>query len=170
MNTLQNFSMPPDQFLSMAGNVLHKSLLEVKRAQAKRIFGDISDGKRVPVMNVQMDEDTQVRFDLSMDASEFRGDRLNFRFFRNSLISMVFAFNRVLEEKATIPVFTEEGGGTMMVGVPGVTDDTGVVNIMMLTADVREPGCVHMKLVYMPEQGAPGQVAAETAGASREPG
>jgi hypothetical protein len=165
MSTFQNFSMPPERFLTVAGNVLFKALIESQRAQAKRLFRDICDGKRVALLNVQMDDDTQVRFDLSLDFTEFRGDRLNFRFFRNSVTSLVGGIGRALEEKASVPMFTEEGGGTMLVGIPGLTDDTGQTNLLMLAADIRQPGCVHLKLQYMePSQVATG--GGDTAGAT----
>jgi hypothetical protein len=157
MSTYQNFSMPPDRFLTVSGNVLHKALIEAQRADAKRVFREICDGKRVALLNVKMDDDTEVRFDLSMDHSQFRGDRLNFRDFRSSVTSLLGAIGKAIEDKATVPMFTEEGGGTMLMGVPGLTDDTGQTNLMMLAADVRQAGCVHLKLQYM----EPGQVTGQ---------
>lgn len=149
MSTLQNISLPPERFLALAGNVLNKVLLEAQRSQAKRVFSEISDGKRVALLNVRMEDDTEVRFDLSLDYSQFLGDRLNFRFFRNSVTSLLAAIGHALEAEPSVPVFTEEGGGTMLLGVPGVTQDAGRSNVIMLAADVRQPGCVHLKLQYM---------------------
>jgi hypothetical protein len=150
--------MPPERFLTVTGNVLHKVLVEAQRADAKRVFRDIIDGKRVALLNVKMDDDTEVRFDLSLDHSQFGGDRLNFRYFRNSVTSLLGAIGRVLEDKANVPMFTEEGGGTMLMGVPGMTQDAGQTNLMMLAVDVRQPGCVHLKLQYMePAQADPDQ-------------
>lgn len=149
MSTFQNVSMPPERFLTVAANVLHKSLLDAQRAQAKRVFNDISEGKRVALLNVQMDDDTQVRFDLSLDHSEFRGDRLNFRFFRNSVMSLVSALGQLLQQGAEVPTFSERGGSTMLLGVPGLTQDAGETNLMMVAVDLRKPGSVHMKLQYM---------------------
>lgn len=149
MSTFQNVSMPPERFLTIAANVLHKTLLDAQRAQAKRVFNDISEGKRVALLSVQMDDDTQVRFDLSLDHSEFRGDRLNFRFFRNSVANLVGAFGQLLEKGAEVPIFSEKGGGTMLLGVPGLSQDAGETNLMMVAVDLRKPGSVHLKLQYM---------------------
>lgn len=149
MSTFQNVSMPPERFLTVAANVLHKSLLEAQRAEAKRIFNDISEGKRVALLNVQMDDDTQVRFDLSLDHSEFRGDRLNFRFFRSSVANLLATFGQLLEKQAEVPMYSQKGGGTMLLGVPGLTQDAGDTNLMMVAVDLRQPGSVHLKLQYM---------------------
>ncbi len=72
MSTYQNFSLSPDRFMTMSGNVLLKAFLEATRADAKRLFKDISEGKRVRLINVRLDDDTELRFDLHLDHSEFR--------------------------------------------------------------------------------------------------
>ena len=51
MSTYQNFSLPPERFLTVSGNVLYKVLLEAQRADAKRLFRDVSDGKRVKLLS-----------------------------------------------------------------------------------------------------------------------
>ena len=90
-----------------------------------------------------------MRFDLSLDHSEFRGDRLNFRFFRNSVASLVGALSQMLEKGDEVPMFSQKGGGAMLLGVPGLTRDAGDTNLIMVAVDLRQPGSVHMKLQYM---------------------
>ncbi|MEE4191018.1 MAG: hypothetical protein V2I66_05535 [Halieaceae bacterium] len=157
MSTFQNFSMAPDRFMTMAGNVLFKGLLEASRANAKRIFNEISEGKRVQLMNVRLDDDTELRFDLLLDHSEYRGDRLNFRGFREGLASLISAMSEALKGETNIPVFNEQGGRSMLFGIPGVTQAGEQVNVLMLAANMREPGCVQLKLQYM----EPGQFQAQ---------
>ena len=149
MSTFQNFSLPPQRFMTVAGNILHRSLIDAQRAPAKRIFNDINEGQRVKLVTVQMDDETELRFDLTLDSSEFRGDRLNFKFFRNSVVGLVAALGQALKEEGEIPMFREQGGRTMLFGVPGVTQDAGEVNVLMLASDMREPGAVVLKLQYM---------------------
>ena len=151
MSTYQNFSMPPDRFLTVSGNVVYKALVEAQRADAKRLFREVSDGKRVKLMTLKMDDDTEVRFDLQLDHSEFRGDRINFKFFRNSVAGLLSSIGQVLKDegKSEVPVFKQRGGKAMLFGVPGVTQDTGEVNVLMLAADLSEPGAVRLKLQYM---------------------
>ncbi len=157
MSNYQNFSMAPDRFMTMSANVLFKGFLEAQRADAKRIFNEINDGKRVQLMTVRLDDDTELRFDLFLDHSEYRGERLNFRSFRDGLASLLAAMSQALEGESNIPVFNEQGGRTMLFGVPGLTQVDDQVNVLMLATDMREPGCVQLKLQYM----EPGQFQAQ---------
>jgi hypothetical protein len=153
MSSFKNYSMPPERLLVVAGNVLAKCVLEAQRADAKRIFNDIQAGKRVPLVNVRMDDETEVKFDVALDHSEFRGTRLNFRAFRNSLAGLVHGLGENLKRETAVPVFTEERSGAMLFAVPGFTRVEGHVNVMMLSINLREPGCVQTKLLYMdPDQ------------------
>ena len=149
MSTYQNFSMAPDRFMTMSGNVLLKAFLEAQRADAKRVFNEINDGKRVQLITVRLDDETELRFDLQLDHSEYRGERLNFRSFRDGLASLISAMSEALNGESNIPVFNEQGGRSMLFGIPGVTQVGDQVNVLMLAANMREPGCVQLKLQYM---------------------
>ncbi len=142
--------------MTMSVNVLYRALLEASRADAKRIFNEISEGKRVQLMNVRLDDETELRFDLVLDHSEFQGDRLNFRGFREGVAGLIGAMGEALQGESNIPVFNEQGGRSMLFGIPGLTQVGEQVNVLMLAADMREPGCVQLKLQYM----EPGQFQA----------
>ncbi len=61
--------------------------------------------------------------------------------------------SEALEGERNIPVFNEQGGRSMLFGIPGLTQVDEQVNVLMLAADMREPGCVQLKLQYMePDQ------------------
>lgn len=135
--------------MTMSGNVLLKALLESQRAEAKRIFKAISDGKRVQLMTVRLDDETELRFDLLLDHSEFRGERLNFRSFRDGVASLLGAMSEALKSDSKIPVFNEQGGRSMLFGVPGLSRQGDQVNVLMLAANMGEPGCVQLKLQYV---------------------
>ena len=149
MTRYKHHSMQPEQLLVVCGNVLAQSLLEAQRADAKRIFNDINDGKRLALVKIQMDEETEVRFDLLLDHSEYRGGRLNFKAFRSSIAGLIQSMRENFEQKSQIPVFTEQQSGAMLFAVPGVTREDEQLNVMMLSLNLREPGCVQLKLMYM---------------------
>lgn len=145
--------MPPQRLLVVSGNVLVQALLESQRADAKRIFNAVSDGKRIALMKVRLDDDTEVRFDLALDHSEFRGSRFNFKAFRNSLAGLVQSLGENFRQETDVPVFTEQDSGAMLFAIPGITRDEDRLNVMMLSVSLREPGCVQLKLMYMdPDQ------------------
>ena len=145
--------MPPNELLVVCGNVLLQSLLDAPRSDAKRIFNDISDGKQLSLVKVRMDDDTDVLFQVQLDHTEFRGDRLNFKAFRNSLAGLLHSIGEHAEAEAKVPVFTEKSSGAMLFGVPGFTQDEGELNVMMMSVNLRKPGCIQLKLMYVePDQ------------------
>ena len=135
--------------MTIAGNVLYKTLLEAPRTTSKKLFRAISDGRRVALLDVRMEEDADVRFELALDHSEFRGGRLNYTSFRNSLTLLVGTLSETLQKEADVPVFTEQTDGSMIFGVPGVTQDKEHVNVLMLGVNLRSPGSVLLKLQYI---------------------
>lgn len=153
MSSYRSYSMPPDKLLVVCGNVLLKSVLEAPRADAKRVFNDINDGKTFSLVNVRMDDETEVRFELLLDHSEFRAGRLNFKAFRDSLASLLQALAENVRRETEVPVFTDKGSGAMLFGIPGFTQNEDQQNVMMMSVNLRKPGCVQVKLMYLdPEQ------------------
>lgn len=105
------------------------------------------------MLDVRMEEDSDVRFDLALDHSEYRGDRFNFTAFRDSVTVLVGSLSENLKAQNDVPVFSEQDDGSMLFGVPGVTKEGEQVNVMMLGVDLRGPGSVLLKLQYLdPEQ------------------
>ena len=153
MTEFQKFKLSPASFLTIATNVLYKTLLEASRTTSKTIFKAVREGRKVALLDVRLDDETNLRFDLALDHSEFRGDRLNFAAFRNSVTMLVGTLSESLKKEAEVSVFTEQTDGSMLFGVPGVTRHKEHVNVLMLGANLRGPGSVLLKLQYIePDQ------------------
>jgi hypothetical protein len=152
MSDFQQYKIKPGQFLVMACNILHKTLLLSPRTDSKKIFNAIVEGKRIPLIDVRIEEDSDVRFELSLDQSEYRGERLNYRGFRESISGLVASLSDNLQGGKDIPVFTEQTDGSRLFGIPGVTRDDGQINILMLGVHTGA-GTVQLKLQYIdPDQ------------------
>ena len=152
MSKYQQHSLPRDKFLTVANNVIYKSLLEAKRTNSKNIYRAISEGKRVALMTIRMDEESESRFDLTLDHSEFRG-KLNFGAFRASVQALVGSVSELLQGEKKITTFTDEENGNVLFGVPGFTQEGGHFNALMLAVDVAVAGTVLLRLQYMdPDQ------------------
>jgi hypothetical protein len=151
MSTLQDYKITPDKLLTIATNVLFQSVVEAPRTTAKSIYSAVGDGKRVSLVNVRMDDGGDVRFDLSLDQSEYCGERLNYGSFRNSLAALVASIGEKLQQQSKVPVFTEQTDGSLLFGVTGVTEsETGQLNVLMLGADLQgSAGSVLLKLQYL---------------------
>jgi len=149
MSDFQNFKISPANFLTIATNVLYKTLLEVPRTSSKNVFKAISDGKRVSILDVRMEDDADVRFDLALDHSEYRGGRLNFTAFRDSVTVLVAALGENLHNHTDVPGFTQQRDRSLLFGVPGVTQEQGQANALMLGVNMRGAGTVLLKLQYI---------------------
>lgn len=151
MSTLENYNIAPAKFLTIATNVLFKAVLEAPRTTAKNIYSAIAEGKRVALLDVKMGDDRDARFALSLDHSEYCGGRLNFGSFRNSLTVLVGSLGEKLRQEEDVPVFTEQTDGSMLFGVPGVTEDeAGQLNVLMLGVDLEGgAGTTLLKLQYL---------------------
>ena len=130
-----NKSIPRDQFLTIAVNLLYKAFLENRRTEAKNVFRDMATGRTVHLTNVVMEDKSQVRFDVALDHSEYRG-KLNFGAFRASLAMLVAQLSDALRAGKDIKVFSEQNNPDNVVfGLSAATEDEGEVNVMVLGAD-----------------------------------
>ena len=66
-------TLTDEQFATISANVLHQTLIEVSRTVGKRIFRELEAGKRVALTQLRMEDEGQVRLDLTLDHTEFRG-------------------------------------------------------------------------------------------------
>jgi hypothetical protein len=146
----QTQSIPRDQFLRMAANLLHKTLLEVPRTQAKNAFKELSQGRPFHLATVKMEDESTVRFSVNLDHSEFRG-KLNFGAFRTSLGLLVSNLGQVLIDNKEFTVFSEETNPDVMIfGITAVTREADNTNVMVLGTDTSEgQPSVLLRLLYL---------------------
>jgi hypothetical protein len=170
MSKFQEHSLPREKFLTVANNVIYKSLLEAQRTNAKNVFRAVSEGNRVALMTIRLDEDSESRFDLTLDHSEFRG-RLNFGAFRSSVQALVGSVSEQLQADREITTFTDQDSGNLLFGIPGFTQEGEHFNALMLAVDVAVAGTVLLRLQYMdPDQFIKTPRAEDAAGQSAEAG
>ena len=99
-----------------------------------------------------MDDDSESRFDITLDHSEFNG-KLNFGLFKSVLSHMLVQIAEYVKSGKDIPVFTDENTGNVLFGLPGVFEKEGDVNALLLGADLKSPGLVNLQLQFVdPEQ------------------
>lgn len=150
MARIETQSIPREQFLTIAVNLLHRAFVEAKRDDAKNLFRAISEGKRVALTNVQMEDKSSVRFDLSVDISEYEG-ALNFGAFRASLTALMSNLAAALKSEQEIPTFSAQGDpDNIIFGVTGVNVDRGIPSVLVLStqADARD-AAIQLRLMYL---------------------
>jgi hypothetical protein len=144
MATTDTKSIPAEQFLTMAINLLHKAFIEQNRTEAKNLFKTVSEGKIVPLTNVQMEDKSVVRFDVSLDHSEYRG-KLNFGAFRASLSITLANLVKAMQEGQKINTYTaEHNENSMIFGITGVTMENDTPAVMVISTQVSDRGAAVM--------------------------
>ena len=164
-------TLTEEQLATISANILHQTLIEVSRTVGKRLFRELESGTRIAVTKLRMEDESEVRMDLKLDCSEFRG-ALNFSLFRDSVLALLSRLSDTLRDEDTaLPVMRmmdESGQSTSerrLFGVPGVIALDGVPNMLMMgaTPSPSEP-VILIELMYIdPEQFAQ---SSETEGAS----
>ena len=146
----QTQSIPREKFLIMAANLLHKILLDVPRTEAKNAYKDISQGKAVHLATVRMEDQSTVRFQMSLDYSEYKG-KMSFSAFRNSLTLLISNLGEAINDKKEIGMFSAENDqNSTIFGVTAITQEDNIPNIMVLGADTREgQPSVMLRLMYI---------------------
>ena len=171
MTQSQTQSIPREQFLMMAINLLYKAFIESARTDAKNVYREIVGGNAIHLSTVQMEDKATVRFDLSLDQTEFRG-KLNYGGFRASLATLIDNISQALRDEKEVPVFSAgEDAGSMIFGITAATVEHDVPKVMVLAADTGgQGGAIMLRLMYLdPQQFAAQQTAGTGApGASGE--
>lgn len=143
-------TIPKEKFLVIAVNLLHRQFIAAGRAQAKRLYREIREGKLVPLTTVKMEDDSTVRFRLSLDHSEF-GGHLNFGAFRGGLSVLLGNLARALQDQRDITVFNvQQRPESVLFGITGVTMEGDRTSVMVLGADTHgQAGVVTLRLMYL---------------------
>lgn len=135
MAQLQSQTLPQDKFLTIAVNLINKVLLEAGRTEAKNRFKELSQGRRLPLTQVQMEDKSLVRFDLALDHGEYDG-KLNFGGFRSSVALLLKNLVDTLRENKPITVFSADNDNDVkLFGVTAVTVEDDKPNVMVLGSD-----------------------------------
>ena len=153
-------TLTEEQLATISANILHQTLIEVSRTVGKRLFRELESGTRIAVTQLRMEDGSEVRMDLKLDRSEFRG-ALNFSLFRDSVLALLSRLSDTLrDEESALPVMRlmdETGQSTSerrLFGVPGVIALDGLPNMLMMgaTPSPSEP-VILIELMYIdPEQ------------------
>lgn len=166
MSKTQVTTLDTAKLATIAVNLLNQNLLEAERTQAKRVFRELEAGRSVGLTNLRMEDGGVVRFDIELDATEFRGS-LNFSAFRDGIQALLARLVEELRLDGPLPYFvpldatgSRPDGALRLFAAGGFTVHEGTVNALLLGAepDGVEPVAT-LKLVYVD----PDQFAQESA-------
>ena len=127
-------TLTDEQFATISVNVLHQTLIEVSRTVGKRIFRELEAGTRVALTQLRMEDGGQVRLDLTLDQTEFRG-ALNFSLFRDSVLALLAKMTETLKSD-----IAERQGHRKRAGVEVLTANLSDLTMTMetLTSEIEQ--------------------------------
>ena len=132
-------TLTEEQLATISANILHQTLIEVSRTVGKRLFRELESGTRIAVTQLRMEDGSEVRMDLKLDCSEFRG-ALNFSLFRDSVLALLSRLSDTLrDEESALPVMRlmDEAGQLTserrLFGVPGVIATAETMRVTCLS-------------------------------------
>lgn len=148
MNQYQDHNMEPEKFITIAVNILHKSLIDSSRDEAKRLFLEVRGGKAAHLVRVRMEDSSELNIDLALDSSEYQG-KLNYAAFKNSVQAMLVRIAKQVQNGEDLNIFTDQESGDVIFHLPGVVDDGEHVNMLVLGTARSAPGTLILKLQYL---------------------
>lgn len=152
-------SISQDQLLAIAANILDKAFFDSSRILAKRRYQALEKGDRVFLINIAMEDRSELAVDVRLDRTELQS-KLNFSSFRDVLALLLGATSQLLKAKQPLPVFSTEDNGRWGYLIPAVYRGDVRDEILILGLDTRRPGKLTLDLMFID----PAQFQAQTAG------
>ena len=149
MSGFQSHSMRHSEFLRTGSNILVKYVFEADRTNAKAMFNNLLEGETEQLVKVQMEDSSELNFDVSLDCSEYRG-KLNYSAFKTSLGVLLATIGEFLKTEQDIRVLSDEHSGAFVFVLPGLAEDkdSGEINALLLGADLSRPGRACLNLQF----------------------
>jgi hypothetical protein len=147
MSGFQSHSMSHSQFLKIASNVIGKCVIHAERTDAKAIFSSIAAGNTESLVTVRMEDDRELRFELKLDHSEFRG-KLNYSAFKANVSILLAIVGEHLQADKDVSVRTDGLSGNFVFALPALSEEQGELNALLLGANLAQPGVACLNLAF----------------------
>ena len=143
-------SLPPAKFLTIAGNLLHNAVFKANRTDARRVYREIEQGKRVALTYLELEDKALVRFDLALDHERYRGT-MNFRNFKIGLGHLLSNASKALESPEKLRIYhNPHNPREILFGVFAVTSEGDQPSLLVLGADSSSTDAsVLLRLTYL---------------------
>ncbi|MCK9469943.1 MAG: hypothetical protein M0Q49_11055 [Porticoccaceae bacterium] len=152
-NTAPSATIDMGQFLAISINTLRNYFFDVPRAKSRRLYKEIAAGDQVTIATLTRNNDksTGIKLKLALDHTEFKG-HLTFHLFQQVLGAMLRHVANYVQRKEDLNIFTSEETGEILVFRPGLIEDKGQLNVLVLGIAPTKGGAL-IKLQFLdPEQ------------------
>ncbi len=142
-----DINLPPEQLLDITLRLLDGYLLAPDKAKGKQRFRELLAGEPAKLAELEVNEESSLRFALALDSSEYIG-KLSFSPFKKHLQSLLGQIMLHLKDKKLPSLMSDESGTRNLLKVAGhiPNDDKG--NILMLTYNSSMPGIMILELQF----------------------
>ena len=136
------------ELLTAIHSNFNQRILSASKAVAKNFFRELADGKSLPFMEISSPEMGDVSCKLALDRTQYIGT-LNFRQFRNALVSHMQRIATTLQEKEELSVFTNEETDDIIFYLPGIIEDGDTMNVLVTGIEQRTAGHMTVRLMFL---------------------
>lgn len=152
MSTYHSQEITPEKLLVLAANLLHKAFYDSTRLLAKRRYQLLEQGEVVFLVKVKMEDGSELDVNIRLDRSELRG-KLNFSAFRQLVGQLLAAFTEKLQQSERLNVFADADQRRWLYLIPALLQSPERINVLLLGADIRQPGAMTLELQFVdPDQ------------------
>ena len=136
----------------MASALLKSRIVDAQRVVGKQYFRELEKGNPVLLSDVKLEDNSTMRFSLSMNTEEFRGP-LNFSAFRNQVIMLIDTYAKFLETEQQPRVMSDDGNVQHVIFVPVISQMQNNLNALVMAFEQRNNAEIRLQLMFVdPEQ------------------
>ncbi|MDF1691059.1 MAG: hypothetical protein P1U47_01690 [Zhongshania sp.] len=144
--------MDAPSVLAVAATLFKTGILDAGRTEAKRYFRELEAGRELILSDMAMPDKSKLRIKLQLLPQEFRG-KLNFSAFKEHLLFLTAELAKVVKAQSEPIVMSDDSGAQLLFNIPALTYIDGVLNALVLGADLRRSGELVLQLMFIdPDQ------------------
>lgn len=152
MPLYKNQTLTPEKMLTIAANILHKAFYDCTRLEAKRRYQFLHDGRSIFLVDLRVEDGSELKVNMSLERSELRG-KLNFSLFRQLIGHLLGTYAQLLNEKQPLKTFSDAEQRRWIYLIPAACQIGENLNMLVMAANVGQPGALTLELMFIdPEQ------------------
>lgn len=148
MANVDNSTLDTKYLLTALINLLHRTILDANRTQAKKIFASLADKRVVGLVCLKMESGNTLDTEVSLNAEEFVGE-LKFGVFRNALSAWMANAIDACKREDNLPIMFNEQRSETLFNIPGAVVSDGQMNVMFASIFQPAPGRLRMNLMFV---------------------
>lgn len=148
MANVDNSTLDTKHLLTAMINLLHRTIVDANRTQAKKIYASLVDKRVVGLVRLKLESGNTLDTEVFLNAEEFVGE-LKFGVFRNALSAWMANAIDVCKRHEDLPLMFNESQSETLFNIPGAVVSDGQLNVMFMSIFQPAPGRLRMNLMFV---------------------